>query len=536
MSTATDHAGNSTAVAAWTMVSRVTGFVRIAVVAAVLGPTYLGSVFIAVNLLPNLALQFLAGSLIGSMLIPALMPSIDRRDREGTAQLAGGVLGAALVGFTLVAGLAILASPLILGALTLGVADGDVAADQERTGLLLLALTMPQLPLYGVAIVGGAVMNAHGRFRLAAFAPVAENVGLLGTMLAVALLYGTGSDIGSVSDGELLLLGLGSTGAVVLHAGVMLWGARRCVRGLVPRRGWRIEPVRALLRRLRASLGQSGLTALRSFTMLAVANTVPGGVVAFRLAVNFLYLPIQVGAQPITLTVLPTLARLHQSGDAQRFRDECTRVLALVSFLTLPSAVAYVVLARPLADAMAFGAMSGSAGPALVASCLAGVALAVIAESAFQLFTNASYARDDSRSPLVATAAGTAITLACLPVAVALDGSSALLALGLAQSAGAGFSAWYLRRRLDARLPAAGRSARRAVTRTLGASAAMAVPAYAVALGVSHAIDGPVGAALGVLGAAVAGVATFVALQRHWDSAELTFFTGGLRRLRRGTA
>jgi type IV secretory pathway VirB2 component (pilin) len=74
------------------------------------------------------------------------------------------------------------------------------------------------------------------------------------------------------------------------------------------------------------------------------------------------------------------------------------------------------------------------------------------------------------------------------------------------------------------------------VTRTLGASAAMAVPAYAVALGVSHAIDGPVGAALGVLGAAVAGVATFVALQRHWDSAELTFFTGGLRRLRRGTA
>ncbi len=534
--TVDEQAGNSTAVAAWTMVSRVTGFVRIAVIAAVLGPTYLGSLFLAINALPQLALQFLAGSLIGSLLVPTLTPSIDRDDREGTDEIAGGFLGAGLVAFAAAAVVLIAAAPLILGVLTIGVADRGVASDQLRTGWLLMALTMPQLPLYATAITGGAVMNAHGRFRLAAFAPVAENAGVIATMLAVAVVYGTGSDIRSISDGELLLLGLGSTGAVALHAATMLWGARRSGPRMAPRRGWRIPAVALLLRRLRSSIGQTGLGALRFFSMLTVANTVPGGVVAFQLALNFLYLPVQVGAQPITVTILPTLARLHHAGDEQGFRDECTRAITLICFLTLPAAVAYLVLAGPLAGAMAFGAMSGTTGPALVAACLAGISLAVIGESAFQLFTNASYARADARSPFVATAAGTAITLACLPVALALDGSSALLAVGLAQSAGAGFSALYLRRRLDAGLPPPRHSAVRSVLRTLAASVAMAVPAYAVALTITSIVDGPVGAAAGVLSAATLGIATFVALQHHWDSPELTFFSGGLRRLRRRSA
>ncbi len=536
MSSAAEHAGNSTAVAAWTMVSRVTGFVRIAIIAAVLGPTYLGSLFLAINVLPNLALQFLGGSLISSLLIRGLTPSIDAGDRDGTDEVAGGFLGATLVGLVAIALIAIAAAPLILALLTVGVDDGSAAADQMRAGWLLIALTMAQLPLYGVAIIGGAVMNAHGRFRLPAFAPVAENVGVIATMLAFVVFYGTGTGIAAISTGELLLLGLGSTGAVALHAGVMWLGARRRGPRMTPRRGWRIAGVRVLLRRLTASVGQSGLSTLRYFAMLTVANTVPGGVVAFQLALNFLFFPVQVGAQPVTLTMLPALSRLHHAGDAQGFRDECTRGLALVFFLTLPAAVAYLVLARPLADAIAFGAMAGSAGPALVAACLTGIALAVVGESALLLFTNASYAREDPRSPLTATALGTVVTLACLPVALTLDGSDALLAIGLAHSIGAALGAWLLRRRLDARLPPPGKPATRSVLRTLAASALMAGPAYGGALLVSRAIDGPAGAALGILVATTLGAALFFAVQRHWGSAELTFFAGGLRRLRRSDA
>jgi putative peptidoglycan lipid II flippase len=533
---AAEHSGNSTAVAAWTMVSRVTGFVRVAVIAAVLGPTYLGSLFLAINALPQLALQFLAGSLIGSLLIPALTPTIDRGDRAATDAIAGGFLGSALAAFSVVAVLLIAAAPLLLGVLTIGVGDRGVASDQLRAGWLLIALTMPQLPLYATALIGGAVMNAHGRFRLAAAAPVAENAGVIATMLVVAVVYGSGPDIGSVSDAELLLLGLGSTGAVVLHAATMLWGARRSGPSMAPRRGRHVPAVRELLGQLRSSVGQTSLGALRFFLLLTVANTVRGGVVAFQLALNFLYLPVQVGAQPVTLTMLPMLSRLHQSGDTQRFRDEVTRGLTLVCFVTVPSAVAYFVLAGPLADALSIGAMAGSAGPALVAACVAGIALAVVGESAFLLFTYASYARGDARSPFVATAAGTGITLVCLPVALALDDSDALLAIGLALSAGALFSAWFLRARVDARLPPPLQPATRLLSRTLIASAAMAVPVYGVSAAITSAVGGAAGAAAAVLAAAGTGIAVFVAVQQRWHSPELAFFSGGLRRLRRRSA
>ncbi|MDP9294319.1 MAG: hypothetical protein M3O90_07865 [Actinomycetota bacterium] len=526
-------AGNSTAVAVWTIVSRLTGFARIALVGAVFGPTYLGNLFLAINYLPNLALQFLGGSLIGSLLIPSLVPAVDRGDRKATEELAGGFLGAALVGLGAAAVLAVLAAPLILAVLSSGVENRQVAADQQRLGWILMATTMPQLALYGVALIGGAVMNAHGRFALAAAAPVAENIGVMATLVVVGIAFGTGTDVGSAGTDELLVLGLGSTLAVVLHAGVMLWGAHRTGVRLVPQRGWRIPVVRRLLRRMTASFGQTSLTSLRFFAMLTVANTVAAGVVAFQLAVNFLYLPVQVGGWPIALALLPTLSRLHVAGRLQAFRDEYARGIALIAFLTLPAAVAYAILAGPLGRAVSFGEMAGSTGPALVAACLGGLALAVVGESVFQLATYVSYARHDARSPFLATAAGTAVSLACLPVALSLDdGRARLLTIGIAWSAGTAFSAALLHRRVRSLLPPPEHEATRSVLRTLAASALMAGPAYLASAAVAGVLDGPASGLLGVLAAAAAGIVTFVGVQRLWRAPELTYFAGGLRRLR----
>ena len=522
-------AGDSTAVAVWTMISRLTGFARIAVIAAVLGPTYLGSTFLAIALLPNLALELLGGALLASLLVPNLVSTIDRGDRRATEELAGGFLGTALVAFGAVALLAVLAAPLVLAVLGVGIDDRAIAADQLRVGWILMAITMPQLVLYGLAMIAGAVMNAHGRFALASAAPVAENIGGIATMGAVALTFGTGTDIGSVSLGQLLLLGLGSTAAVALHATVMVWGARRTKVRLLPRRGWRIPSVRALLRRMTASLGQTGLYALRTFALLTVANTVPGGVVAFRLALNFLYLPVQVGARAISLAMLPALSRLHTAGRSQGFQNEYTRGIALIGFLMIPAAVAYFILAGPLARAASFGEMAGTSGPLLVASCLGGLALAVLAESGFQLSIYASYARNDARTPFTATAAGVGVSLGCVPIALWLDGSTVLLAVGLALSAGTGVSALYLHRRLLLLLPPPEHAAGRSILRTLAASALMAIPVYLTSAFIFSATEGPFWAIVAVVAATATGLATFIAVQLLWRSPELTFFASGLR-------
>ena len=530
-------AGNSSAVAAWTIVSRATGFLRIILIAAVLGPTYLGNLFLAINTLPNLALQFLGGSLVATLLIPALVGPVDRGDRAETRRIAGGFLGAALAALGAAAVLAIVAAPLILGAFSLGVEERSAAHDQQRLGWILMALTMPQLPLYGAAIVGQAVMNAHGRFALAAAAPVAENVGVMITMVVVAVWFGTGTDLADVSTAQLVVLGAGSTLAVALHAGVMAWGARRVGTTLVPLAGWRIEPVRRLLRRLLASLGQTSLNSLRVFAMLGVANTVPAGVVALQFAFNFLWLPVQVGGKPISLTLLPELSRLDAAGRKQAFRDEYARGVTLVAFLTVPAAAAYLALAGPLGEVVSFGEMTGSAGPALVAAAIAGLAAAVLGESAFQIATYASYARHDARSPFLTNIFGTLVSLACLPVALLLeDDEAVLLAVGLSFSAGSAVAAVGLSRMLGRSLPAPRYHGSASLLRTFAASVLMLLPAYGVYALVSSGLEAPLGDILGLTAAAVVGIATFLGLQRLWRSPELGYFLAGLRRSRVPTA
>jgi len=63
------------------------------------------------------------------------------------------------------------------------------------------------------------------------------------------------------------------------------------------------------------SLAQAGLMAFQVLTLLVVANRLPGGVVAFQIALNFYYLAIAVGATPVALSLLPRLARMHLDGD-----------------------------------------------------------------------------------------------------------------------------------------------------------------------------------------------------------------------------
>src|ERR1700750_343209 len=114
-SQAASAAGDSMIVAAWTMLSRVTGLLRFAVAGAVLGPTFFGNTYQFTNSLPNLVYYgFLAGSLFSSLLVPALVRHIDSGDRRASERVAGGFLGMTLVALVLIAPVAILLGPFVL--------------------------------------------------------------------------------------------------------------------------------------------------------------------------------------------------------------------------------------------------------------------------------------------------------------------------------------------------------------------------------------------------------------------------------------
>ena len=352
-------AGDSITVAAWTIVSRVTGVARFAIIGAVLGPTFFGNTYQFTNSLPNLVYYgFLAGSLFSSLLVPALVGHIDTGDRRASERVAGGFLGMTLAALVVIAPVAIVLGPLVLRFAAVGAGPRIAAAAQVRVGLLLIVMFIPQIFCYGVVGTATAVMNSRQRFALAAGAPAVENIGTIAVLVATAMIYGTGTSVADVPPGEMLLLGLGSTAAVMLHAATQWWGARRVGVTLRPRPGWRDPEVRVVIRRALPSLAQASLLALQVLTLLGLANRLPGGIVAFQIALNFYYLAIALGATPVALSLLPRLARMHRDGEVAAFRDTLVRGFALGFFVTIPAAIGYLALASPLASSVSFGRMS----------------------------------------------------------------------------------------------------------------------------------------------------------------------------------
>jgi putative peptidoglycan lipid II flippase len=523
---------NSMAVAAWVLISRITGFARVAMIGAVLGPTYLGNTFQAMNSLPNMIMyNLLLGELFVALLMPSLVRLVDAGDRRRVERVAGAFLGMVTVTFLVVAVLIVAVGPLLLRLLTLGVEDQAAAVAQRRVGLLLLTVVMPQVILYGLTATAIAVMNAHGRFVLASAAPALENLGVMATMGAYALHFGTGTRVESVTSAQALLLGLGATAAVGLHAAAQWWGAWRLGIRLLPRAGWRDPEVRELVRRAIPSLGYAWLKAGRLFAALVVANRVAGGVVAFQLAQTFLALAVALGVRAVATPLRPELARLYVDGKPQQFRDQLLRGMSFVHFLTVPAAVAYVVLAGPLAKAVSFGEMATGAGVVLVAWALAAQAPALLGDARFEIALEGSYARRDARSPFHSQALCTGIALAGMLVAFVLPpGVTVLVALGLAISAGSLVAGWDLWRRVVVTLPKSEERAMPATLRTAAAACLMSAPAYAVASAVPTWAEGRLANLIGVVAASVVGMLVYTALQRMWRSPELNSLVAALRR------
>jgi murein biosynthesis integral membrane protein MurJ len=529
-SSAAAAAGDSITVAAWTIVSRVTGVARFAVIGAVLGPTFFGNTYQFTNSLPNLVYYgFLAGSLFSSLLVPALVRHIDAGDRRASERVAGGFLGMTLLALVLVAPVAIGLGPLVLRFAALGAGPHLATSAQVRVGILLIVMFIPQIFCYGVVGTATAVMNSRQRFALAAGAPAIENIGTIAVLIATAVIYGTNTSVTDVPPGEMLLLGLGSTAAVVLHAATQWWGAQRVGVTLLPRPGWRDPEVRVVVKRALPSLAQAGLLALQVLTLLGLANRLPGGIVAFQIALNFYYLAIALGATPVALSLLPRLARMHLDGDVAGFRDALVRGFSLGFFVTIPAAVGYLVLAYPLARAVSFGRMSGADGVTMVAVSLAALSLAVVGQTAFMIATYGSYARKDTRSPLRSMVAQATVCLGLASIALFVHGLAVLLVLGLALSAAVTVAACDLTIRLWRDL--SGHGAQRlapSLAKFTAGAVIMAGPAWLTATAVPHLLGRPLGPRMGIIAGAVVGCAIYIGVQAILGTPELRLLAAGL--------
>jgi putative peptidoglycan lipid II flippase len=242
-----------------TAASRAIGFLRVLVVAAVLGTTFLGNAYQSSNSVSNVMFELLAAGALSAVLVPTFVRHLDRGDTAEAERLAGRVLGVALVVLGVITVIGVLAAPLIARLLTTGVGNPAIAAQQRDLSTFLLRFFVPQVLLYAVGAVAVAVLYAQRRLAVTALAPIGLTVVVV---IAMGIFWLTaGSHAGLKLDlGSKLALGLGGTLGVVAFVGlptVALWRGSSKHPGfrLIPRLGPRDPEVRRVL-------GQSGWAVL----------------------------------------------------------------------------------------------------------------------------------------------------------------------------------------------------------------------------------------------------------------------------------
>lgn len=516
---------DSALVSGGTALARVTGVVRVVVISAVLGPTTSGNAFQIANSLPNLVYYgFLAGSLVSSLLVPALVRQLVSRRPEQVSVVARGFLGLAVAAGAAAMPVMVLGLPLLVHLALFG-ASAASEGDQVRMIAVLAALTAPQIVLYGIAGTGAAVMYAHRRFALPACAPALENVGMILVFGIWAAVHGAAPQDGTaLPTGELLVLGLGATGAVCLHAGLQWWGAFRCGVTLLPARGWVVPEVRAIVGRGVRSMSQAGMLAVQTIAMLVVMSRVPGGVVGLQVALNFYFLPIALIATPVGLALLPRLARLRQAGDLVSFWETYAQGVMLAVFLVLPASIGYLLLARPLADAVAVGNMATAGGVDLVAGALGMLSLGLLGAAVFFISTQACYACEEARRPLRSMTVQTVTSLSLIGLAVALAPERDLVrAVAAAYAVGCTVGAVHLFLTLTAGARSAVHGCLRALGRVAAGTLVMLPVVMLAALVVPHLVPGRLGSVLTVLAGSAAGALAYGVTQVRLGAPELAW-------------
>ena len=431
-----------------TLASRGVGFIRVWMIATVLGTSYLGNSYQATSSVSNVLFELLAAGALSAVLVPTFVELFHANRKADTEELASRLLGLAVVGLGVVTIIGLALVPWIADVLTLGTPKGELADRQRALSVFLLYFFIPQVVLYAFGTIATAVVYAQRRFTITALAPIANTVVLVIVLAIFHIAHpGTGLDL-TLSDK--LLLAVGATLGVVAFCGVpvvALW-----VKGF---RLWpRLGRTDAALRRLLALSGWAVLQHMGIGVLLAASivmgNQVAGGVVAYQFAFVAFMAPFAILAQPVMTTILPGLSLDAAAGDDLVFARRVKWAFESLALLTLPISAVMIALAEPAISLITVG---GRSNPELLAAALASLAVGLLPYSVFLLLARAFYARGDSRTP-AAVAIVTALIGAVVMVigALTFDGAAAVAALGVGNSVayllGAGVLAVMLSRRL----------------------------------------------------------------------------------------
>ncbi len=409
-----------------TALSRATGLIRVAAMAAALGQGGVSDGFNLANTAPNLIYELVLGGVLSSTLVPVFVRA-KGESAEAARERASVVASVSLVALVVLSVGAVLISPALVGIIP---ATTDGAAIRTEVAGPLLALLLPQILFYGVTSVGTAILHAHRRFAVAAFAPVLTNIITTGVFIAVAIVTDTAEDVSQRS--VILLLGLGTTAGVAAMAVCVALGLRS--GGI--RLQWMFRPRHPVIGRIGRLAGWTiGYVAANQIALLVVlavaAGQGDGVVTAYQTAFIFFQLPHGLLAVSIMTSATPELARAAADGESTRFAERFREGSLVILALMVPAAIGLAVLAHPLVELLLERGRFTPADTDRTAAVLAGLAVGLPAFSMYLFTLRVFTARGDTRTPFFCNVIQNATNIVLVLVVAASTGTSPA-GLGLA--------------------------------------------------------------------------------------------------------
>ena len=383
-----------------TAISRITGFVRVMVVAAALGGTFLVNTYQTANTAPNVVFELVAAGVLTSIFVPTFVDYLVRREREEGWDAASVLTSVALVGLIALSLVIGLAAPWIMRLLTIGV-DNPVIREREISlGATFLRLFAPQVVFYGVGMIMTGALHAHRRFAMAAIAPIFNNVLVIGVYILYAFMRGDRqATLGGITTGETLVLGLGTTLGVVAMTICLV----PQLHGLGWHYRWRFDlshPAVGKAARLGAwALGYAGGYQAGLIVVLVLANQIPGGVAAYQWAYVFFFVPHALFAAPIFHVLFPAMSEDVVRGQTESLESRLRGAMSMLVFILAPIAAGLAVAGEPIARlTLEYGLMT-QRDAELVGRVIAAFAVGLPTYSAFLVLTRAYYALSDPKTP-----------------------------------------------------------------------------------------------------------------------------------------
>src|SRR3954471_3856638 len=388
-------------VGSYTLVSRIFGFIRDILTAAILGAGPVADAFFVAQRLPNLFRSLFAEGAFSAAFVPLASGALAEGGKPALrafAEEAFSVLFAALFLF-------VLFGEILMPWLMRLIAPGFVAETGKFDLVVTLTrITFPYLLFISLTALQGGLLNTLDRFAAPAATPILLNLFLIAGLLLMAQFHW--------QDGEVLAWALSAAGVAQF-----LWLMASCAKAGVPLRPRlpKLTPaVRQTLKIMGPGVLGAGVTQLNLLISTALASLLPGGSVSYLYYADRLnQLPLGVVGIAVATAILPSLSRQVRLGHATDAVATQNRGVELALLLTLPAAVALALLAQPIMTVLfqrgAFGATDAEA----TAAALAAYAIGLPAFVLVKVLAPGFFAHHDTATPVKIAIAAMATNL-CL--------------------------------------------------------------------------------------------------------------------------